>query len=246
MAEGEIVALESSFSFLGGVDQSNGLLQGSDSVGIAGRVFAFTVGKGSTVGSYTMLEMKRRGTLPVAILNTIAEPIVTTGAVLCRIPLVDSIDVSVLRNGDRAIVDGTRGAVEIEGVELKDVVTCILTNGGRFLIMKRSENVGTYKGKWAGVSGFVEVGEEPIQTAIKEMSEEVNVTDARLLKKADAILIRSGDIVWKMHPFLFETNDVRVETDWEHTDHRWILAENLREFDTVPGLDRVIRALLPV
>jgi predicted aconitase with swiveling domain/8-oxo-dGTP pyrophosphatase MutT (NUDIX family) len=244
MAEGEIVALESSFSFLGGVDQSSGLLQGSGSVGIAGKVFAFTEGKGSTVGSYTMLEMKRRGTLPVAILNTIAEPIVTTGAVICRIPLVDSIDVSVLRNGDRAIVDGTRGAVEIEGVELKDVVTCILTNGDRFLIMKRSEKVGTFKGKWAGVSGFVEVGEEPIQTAVKEMSEEVNVTDARLLKKAAAILVRSGDIVWKLHPFLFAIDNVRVEIDWEHTEHRWILAENLREFDTVPGLDKVIRALL--
>jgi predicted aconitase with swiveling domain len=42
-------------------------------------VFAFPRGKGSTVGSYVLLEMKRQGTLPAAIINSMAEPIVATG-----------------------------------------------------------------------------------------------------------------------------------------------------------------------
>ncbi|MDD1769214.1 MAG: DUF126 domain-containing protein [Methanomassiliicoccales archaeon] len=232
------------FSFLGGVSPSTGLLSGSDDISIAGRVFAFPVGKGSTVGSYTMLEMKRLGTLPIAIVNGRAEPIVTTGAVMCNIPLVDSVDVSLLRSGDRAIVDGTSGTVEVEGVEKKRVVTCILMKEDKFLILKRSGQVGTFRGKWAGVSGYVEAGEEPIQTALKEMSEEVGVDDAGLLRQADSIVVRSGEIVWEIHPFLFKVKDEKIAIDWEHTELRWITRDELATFDTVPGFDRVIRMLL--
>lgn len=232
------------FSFLGGVNPSTGRLSGSDEVSLAGKVFAFPVGKGSTVGSYTMLEMKRAGTLPTAIVNCRAEPIVTTGAVMCGIPLVDGVDVSLLRSGDKAAVDGIAGTVEIEGVEWKSVVTCILTKGDKFLILKRSGKVGTFRGRWAGVSGYVEVGEEPIETALKEMSEEVGVDDALLLRRAESIVVRSGDTVWEIHPFLFEVANGEVATDWEHTEHRWITLEELPDFDTVPGFDRVMKVLL--
>lgn len=243
-ARGPIVALDSPFNFLGGVDPSTGLLSNSKEVDIAGKVFAFPAGKGSTVGSYTMLEMKRQGTLPVAILNRKAEPIVTTGAVMCGIPLVDSIEVSLLRSGDTAVVDGTEGAVEVEGVEWKSVVTSILTKGDKFLILRRSGMVGTFRGKWAGVSGYVEVGEEPIQTALKEMSEEVGVTDAELSRQTDPIVIRSAGTVWEIHPFLFKVKDETITTDWEHTEHRWIVPDELPAFDTVPGFGRVIETLL--
>lgn len=207
-------------------------------------MFAFPVGKGSTVGSYTMLEMKRLGTLPVAIVNSRAEPIVTTGAVICNIPLVDSMDISLLRSGDRATVDGTVGTVEVEGVEWNSVVTCILMKEDKFLILKRSGKVGTFRGKWAGVSGYIEVGEEPIQTALKEISEEVGVNDAQLLRQADSIVVRSGEAVWEIHPFLFKVKNERIAIDWEHTEHRWVTPDELAAFDTVPGFDRVIRMLL--
>jgi len=238
------VTLSTPFSFLGGVTPSTGLLSGSDNVSLAGKVFAFPVGKGSTVGSYTMLEMKRAGTLPAAIINCKAEPIVTTGAVMCGIPLVDGVDVSLLRNGDEATVDGTAGTVEVEGVEWKSVVTCILTEGDEFLILKRSGKVGTFRGKWAGVSGYVEEGEEPIETALKEMSEEVGVDDALLLRRAESMVVRSGDTLWEIHPFLFEVAKREIAIDWEHTEHRWITPKELAEFETVPGFDRVIKVLL--
>lgn len=243
-AEGEVLLYEGPFSFLGGVDPSTGRLSGTDQRAITGKVFAFPVGKGSTVGSFTMLEMKRNGTLPAAIINSTAEPIVATGAVMCGVPLADRIDVSVLRDGDLAVVDGNDGTVEVKEVERKSVVTCIVRHKGRFLILKRSERVGTYRGKWAGVSGYVEKGEEPIQTALKEMREEVGLSDAKLMKQASVLTVRSGQTVWDIHPFLFEVGEERVVTDWEHTEHRWIAQSELLSFDTVPGFARVVETLL--
>jgi 8-oxo-dGTP pyrophosphatase MutT (NUDIX family) len=47
--------------------------------------------------------------------------------------------------------------------------------GDKLLILKRSDKVGTYKGLWGGVAGYVEENEEPYETALKEIKEEVGI-----------------------------------------------------------------------
>ncbi len=72
-------------------------------------------GKGSTVGSYTIMDLKKNGHLPAAIVNAQAETIVATGAVMAGVPMIDSIDLSLLRDGDRAVVIG-------DGLDMMDLV----------------------------------------------------------------------------------------------------------------------------
>src|SRR5690606_4215930 len=129
--EGEVLLSASATSLLGGVEPSTGRLTdpalGGSSV--KGRVFAFPQGRGSTVGSYVLLEMRRQGTLPAALINALAEPIVATGAVMSGVPLVDHIDLSLLRDGDPAVVDGTMGTVELPRVKECHVVSCVVRDG---------------------------------------------------------------------------------------------------------------------
>jgi ADP-ribose pyrophosphatase YjhB (NUDIX family) len=49
--------------------------------------------------------------------------------------------------------------------EFQDVVTVFLTHRSKILVLKRSREVGTYKGHWAGVSGYLE-SEEGILDAV--------------------------------------------------------------------------------
>ena len=65
------------------------------------------------------------------------------------------------------------------------VVTCLLTHKGKLLILKRSEKVRTYKGMWGGVAGYIEEDEDPYETAIKEIREEVWIkkNNVRFIKK---------------------------------------------------------------
>ena len=42
------------------------------------------------------------------------------------------------------------------GLPEKHVVTCFLECQGSILLLKRSQQVGSFKGRWAGVSGYVE------------------------------------------------------------------------------------------
>jgi predicted aconitase with swiveling domain len=84
---------------------------------IAGRVLAFPYGKGSTVGSYVLYALSRNGHAPAAIINEEAEPIIVTGAIIGKIPMVDRISVPLnrLKDGIRVTVDGGTGELEYEG-----------------------------------------------------------------------------------------------------------------------------------
>jgi predicted aconitase with swiveling domain len=237
-----VVLSEDPVSLLGGVDPSTGRIVGQE-ISVKGRVFAFPRGRGSTVGSYVLLEMKRQGTLPAAIVNSLAEPIVATGSVMAHVPMVDRIDLSLLRDGDHAVVDGDLGTLELPEVRETHVVSCVVMDGEKLLLLKRSDKVGTFQGHWAAVSGFVEDGETPPQAACKELREETGM-DLMFEKEGTAVAVRDGCTVWQVHPYLFRATSPKVEIDWEHTEFTWVRPQDLGGFQTVPGLEGIVLGLL--
>ncbi len=103
-AAGQALVSSAPIGFLGGVDPDSGVvleaghpLQGQS---VAGKVLVFPTGKGSTVGSYTLLRLQRAGSAPVAIINAESEAIVAVGAIISGIPMVDQIDLSAIHDGD--------------------------------------------------------------------------------------------------------------------------------------------------
>jgi 8-oxo-dGTP pyrophosphatase MutT (NUDIX family) len=135
---------------------------------------------------------------------------------------------------------------------MPSVATSLLINNeGKILILKRSNKVKTYKGLWGGVAGYVEENEEPYDTAIKEIKEEVG------LKKGDISIVKQLDPIvftdyydkkrydWKIFVFLFRIRKKsKIIIDWEHTDYRWIIPSEIVKYDTVPHLKEVIFKLL--
>ena len=117
LGEGEVVKVETPISFLGGIDAKSGKILDADTgkvgTSIAGKVFVFTHGKGSTVGSYVIYQLKKNKVAPLAIINENAEIIVAVGAIISDIPMVDKIDISKISDGDKVRVYADEGIVEI-------------------------------------------------------------------------------------------------------------------------------------
>lgn len=116
-AEGEALVSPAPIGFLGGVDPDTGIvlepghpLQGQS---VRGKVLVFPTGKGSTVGSYTVLRLARNDAGPVAIINAESEAIVAVGAIISDIPMVDRVDIGAIETGDWVVVDD--GRVTITG-----------------------------------------------------------------------------------------------------------------------------------
>jgi predicted aconitase with swiveling domain len=120
-ASGEALISKEPIGFLGGVDPQTGTvvekghpLQGKN---IAGKVLIFPHGKGSTVGSYVMLQLAKNKKAPAAIINVSAEPIIAVGAIISKIPMVDRPEKEILKlvkDGQRLEVDGTKGIVKVQ------------------------------------------------------------------------------------------------------------------------------------
>jgi len=119
-AEGTALVSSSPISFYGGIDPKTGLVieRGHELEGkrISDQILVFPSGKGSTVGSYTIYQMKKLGTAPKAIINLETEIIIATGCALGNIPLVDRLDRNPLleiSTGEVVTVRADSGEVEV-------------------------------------------------------------------------------------------------------------------------------------
>jgi len=132
--------------------------------------------------------------------------------------------------------------------EFQDVVTVFLTHRSKILVLKRSREVGTYKGHWAGVSGYLE-SEDPLKQAYSEMAEEVGLSeqDVTLVKagKPLEIVDDAQDRAWRVHPFLFSVHEpYTIRLDWENIEMRWILPEEIDQLKTVPALKETLERVI--
>jgi len=128
-------------------------------------------------------------------------------------------------------------------LQKKQVVTCFLESNGEILILRRSEQVGSYQGKWAGVSGYIETIAD--EQALTEIAEETSLAQENLtlIKKGKPLSI--GDeklgVKWVVHPYLFRIKDrSKVKIDWEHKEARWIKPEEIDSYQTVPMLKETL------
>lgn len=117
-ASGPALVSGQAISFLGNVNPETGVVvdPAHELFGesIAGKVLIFPGGKGSTVGSYVIYQLKKRDLAPAAMINLVSEPIVAVGAVISGIPLVDRVGEEVLRikSGTIVNVDADRELVQ--------------------------------------------------------------------------------------------------------------------------------------
>lgn len=131
--------------------------------------------------------------------------------------------------------------------EIRQVVTAFLQHEGKILIVRRSQAVGSYRGKWSGISGYLE--HEPLKQALVEIREEtgLNEQDVELVRRAEPLEINDSEhnLRWLVHPFLFSVKQPdAVRLDWENVEMRWILPEKIDDYPTVPALKETLARCL--
>jgi 8-oxo-dGTP pyrophosphatase MutT (NUDIX family) len=129
------------------------------------------------------------------------------------------------------------------------IVTSFIRDNEKLLILKRSDEVKSMKGLWAGISGIIEKNEEPVKRAKIEIFEEVGITEdiVTLVRSAEKMKIDSPQYEnheWEIFPFLFEAKNPTIKLNWENSEFRWINIEELKNYETVPSLQKVLFNLL--
>lgn len=121
------------------------------------------------------------------------------------------------------------------------VVTCFLEHGGEISLFRRSQRVSTYKGRWAGISGYIEPGNVPFEQALEEVREETGLHegDIELVKEGQPLEVIDEQLgrKWIVHPYRFRVLEPeKIAVDWEHTEVKWIDPRDIGKYETVPKL----------
>ena len=115
--EAEAIVSAKPISFLGGIDPADGIVveKNHDLLGVCikDKVLCFPHGHGSTVGSYVLYSLAKKGLAPKAILNQTADTVVAVGAIIANVPMLDNIDIGRIRTGDTVEVDACKGFAKI-------------------------------------------------------------------------------------------------------------------------------------
>ena len=243
-AKGKVLKLQGALSFLGGVDASTGEVKVENGGNVADRILVFPRGKGSTVGSFVMYDLKVHGKAPAAVINSSAETIVATGAVISSIPMIDSVDVDLINDGDDVIVDADAGTVEIKGAELKESVSSVVLINGRIMMLKRPANSHSYPGRWSLCAGKIEKGESPDQAAVREIAEETRIKDPVFKGKLPPVTVREDKVIWKVYPFIFDAGDAKPVLNHENEDYKLVTLDEMQSMNLVDKTVDVVRELL--
>jgi 8-oxo-dGTP pyrophosphatase MutT (NUDIX family) len=129
------------------------------------------------------------------------------------------------------------------------IVTSFIQNDQKLLILRRSNKVKTMKDLWAGISGIIEKNETPLTRAKIEIYEETGISEdkIKLVKNAEKLRVNSPQYEnheWEIFPFLFEAKNPEIKLNWENSEYAWITIDELKNYNTVPSLEKVLQNLL--
>ncbi|GGM70215.1 translation initiation factor 2B subunit (eIF-2B alpha/beta/delta family) [Halarchaeum rubridurum] len=124
-------------------------------------------------------------------------------------------------------------------MEETHVVTVFLRNGTDVLLFRRSDDVGSYAGRWGAVAGHAE-GDPDAQARV-EVREETGIdpeTDTTLARAGDPFPVTDDErgTRWVVHPYLFDCDTRDVTPNYETTTYEWVSPTAIRERETVPRL----------
>ncbi len=141
------------------------------------------------------------------------------------------------------------GRINYSNSNKAPVITCFVKYKDEILLLKRSDKVSVYKGKWNTVAGYLDEPKPLAEKALEEVHEEVGITkdNVSAILLAEPYEFKDNEIqkTWIIHPILIELkNKPKIELDWEHTEYKWIKPADLKKFDIVPKLDITLRRAL--
>ncbi len=133
------------------------------------------------------------------------------------------------------------GRIDYSHSDLAPVITVFVKSGNQLLILRRSDKVGSYQGKWNTVAGYLDEVKPVRNKVLKELEEEIGVEEDEIssITYGEPWKFRDSEIgrTWLINPVMVELKQKpRIKLDWEHTEFKWIEPSELNDFATVPNL----------
>lgn len=142
------------------------------------------------------------------------------------------------------------GRIDYSNSNVAPVVTVFVKYKEKILLLKRSDKVRVYQGKWNTVAGYLDELRPIREKVLEEIKEELEIEKDNVLSiifgEPYQFTDKEVNKTWIVCPVLVELKEKpNIKLNWEHTDYKWIKQDELRNFDIVPKLDESLSKLAP-
>ena len=136
------------------------------------------------------------------------------------------------------------GQVDYSNARWAPVVNCVVKYEDKILIVQRSKDLNFYPDYWASIDGFLDDKKTLEEKVQEELREEIGVNRENI----KSIQLASSfdydepkyEKTWIVHPVLVEVSTDTVRLDWEAQDYKWVKPEEVKNFNLMPGFNKVI------
>jgi len=141
------------------------------------------------------------------------------------------------------------GRIDYSNSDIAPVITVFVKHKDEILLLKRSDKVRTYQGKWNTVAGYLDELKSIREKILEELRDELGINEDNIssirLGEPYQFTDTKANKTWIVHPILVGLkNKPDIKLDWEHTEYKWIRPEELEDFDTIPRLDKSLKNAL--
>lgn len=164
--------------------------------------------------------------------------------------IVEEVQINqVLREFAEKLPRRPDGKIDYSHASKAPVLTCFVMFSDKLLLLKRSNKVRTYQGKWCAVAGYLDEPRPISEKAFDELKEELGlmreIVDHLVFGEPYEFTDAPLKKTWLVHPVLAVLNRApEIEIDWEHVDFEWIIPDQLSQYDTVPKLQESLNRVL--
>ena len=141
------------------------------------------------------------------------------------------------------------GRINYSSASRAAVLNCIVTHEEKILLLKRSDKVSNYRGKWNVIAGFLDEPKSLREKTLEELQEEIGISEEDIatisFEKPHEYHDPSLQKTWIIYPVRAELKrKPEIKLDWEHSDSTWIRPEELSKYDVVTGLDETVKKII--
>ena len=119
------------------------------------------------------------------------------------------------------------------------VVTGLVINKDRVLILKKAPDDYNYPNKWSFCSGFVKEFEPAEESILREIKEETGLS-AEIKEGPKIITVEDKEKQkrWVIAVFLCQTKDDQIKLCSENVDFKWVTKKETDKYDGVPSFKK--------
>ena len=133
------------------------------------------------------------------------------------------------------------GRINFKGAKKAPGLACFVRFQSKILLLKRSDKVGSGKGKWYCVAGYLDEYKPIKEKVLEELREELGIGEDNLQNLVFFDPWEQHDeasgMRWTHFPVLVDLKKLpQITLDWEHTEYKWVLPEDIGRFDVLESL----------